>query len=90
MLEPQVVVNPLLKLGIGVALVKHGYVKDSRMPGEDSSNASVDWSSRRGGASTRQQPSEHTRKGRKRLAAVYATLGQLDHFVVLALQQHSQ
>jgi hypothetical protein len=90
MLEPQVVVNPLLKLGIGVDLVRHGYVKDSRMPGEGSSNASVEWSSRRGGASTRQQPSEHTRKGRTRLAAVCATLGQLDHFVALALQQHSQ
>ena len=79
MLEPQVVVNLLPKLGIGVDLVRHGYVKDSRMPRECSPNAN-----------TRQQPSERAQKGGTQLAAVCTTLGQLDHFVVLALQQHGQ
>ena len=32
MLEAQVVVNLLPKVGIGADLVRHGYVKDSRMP----------------------------------------------------------
>jgi hypothetical protein len=79
MLRPQIVVNLLPEFGVGVDLVRHGYVKDSRMPRECSCNAN-----------TRQQPSERARKGRTRLAAVCATLGQLDHFVVLALQQHGQ
>ena len=34
MLEPQVVVNLLSKLGIRADLVRHGYVKDSGMPRE--------------------------------------------------------
>jgi hypothetical protein len=55
---------------------------------EGSSNASAEWSTRVGGTSTRQQPSERGRKGGTHLSAVCATLGQLDHFVVLALQQH--
>jgi hypothetical protein len=79
MLHPQIVVNLLPEFGIGVDLVRHGYVKDSRMPRVFSYNAS-----------TRQQPSERARKSGTRLAAVCATLGQLDHFVVLALQQHGQ
>jgi hypothetical protein len=65
MLEPQVVVNLLPKLGIGADLVRHGYVKDSRIPRECSSNA----------ANTRQQPSERARKSRTQLAAACATLG---------------
>jgi hypothetical protein len=79
MLHSQIVVNLLPKLGIGVDLVRHGYVKDSRMPRECSYNAN-----------TRRQPSERARKSGTQLAAVCATLGQLDHFVVLALQQHGQ
>jgi hypothetical protein len=90
MLEPQVVVNLLPELCVCVDLVKHGYMEDSRMPRESSSNASGEWSTRVGGASTRQQPSERARKGGTHLSAVCATLGQLDDFVVLALQQHSQ
>jgi hypothetical protein len=79
MLEPQVVVNLLPKLGVRVDLVKPGswLVKDP-----------VEWSARVGGASTRQQPSERARKGGTHLYAVCATLGELDHFVMLALQQH--
>jgi hypothetical protein len=44
MLEPQIVVNLLPKFGIGADLVRHGYVKHSRMPSgsqekpQDSSN----------------------------------------------------
>jgi hypothetical protein len=90
MLEPQVVVNLLPKLAVRVDLVRHRswLVKDSRMPREGSSNASAEWSTRVSGASTHQQPGEHTRKGGTHLSAVCATLGQLDHFVVLSLQQH--
>jgi hypothetical protein len=79
MLEPQVVMNLLPKLCIGVDLVRHGYVKDSRMSRECSSNANA-----------RQQPSKRARKGRTQLAAVCTAFGQLNHFVVLALQQHGQ
>jgi hypothetical protein len=66
MLEPQVVVNLLPELGVGVDLVKHGswLVKDP-----------AEWSVRVGGASTRQQPSERARKGGTLLSAVCATLG---------------
>jgi hypothetical protein len=53
------------------------------MPREGSSNASTEC-----GTSTRQQRSERARKGGTHLSAVCAMLGQLDHFVVLALQQH--
>jgi len=60
------------------------------MSRESSSNASVEWSTSDGGASTRQQPSERARKGGTHLSVVCAPLGQLDHFVVLALQQHGQ
>jgi hypothetical protein len=77
MLEPQVVMNLLPKLGIGVDLVRHDYVKDSRMSRECSSNANA-----------RQQPSKRAREGRTQLAAVCTTFGQLNHFVVLTLQQH--
>jgi hypothetical protein len=90
MLEPEVVVNLLPKLGIGVDLVRHGHVKESGMPRECLSNASVEWSTSDGAANTRQQPSERVRKGGTQLAAVCATLGQLDHFVALALQQHGE
>ena len=40
MLDPQVVVNLLPELRVCVDLVRHGYVKDLRMPRESSSNAS--------------------------------------------------
>jgi hypothetical protein len=80
MLEPQVVVNLLPKFSIGMDLVRHGYVKNSRMPRECSSNA----------ANMRQQPSHRARKGRTGLVAVCATFGQLNRFIALALQQHGQ
>ena len=35
-------------------------------------------------------PSEATPKGRPHLPPVWATLGQLDHFVALALQQNGK
>ena len=60
------------------------------MPRECRSNASVEWSTSDGAANTRQQPSEPVRKGGTQLAVVCATLGQLDHFVALALQQHGE
>ena len=90
MLEPQVVVNLLPKLGIGVDLVRHGDMKDSRMARESFSNSSVERSTSDGAANTRQQPSASVRKRGTNLAAVCATLGQLDHFVALALQQNGQ
>ena len=66
MLEPQVVVNLLPKLGVGLDLVKHGswLVKDP-----------AEWSARVAGASTRQQPSERARQEETHLSAVCATLG---------------
>jgi hypothetical protein len=41
MLESQVMMNLSPKLGIGPDLARHGYVKDSRVPRECPSNASV-------------------------------------------------
>jgi hypothetical protein len=41
MLEPQVGVNLLPKLGVSADLVRHGYVKDSRMPRECSGEKSL-------------------------------------------------
>jgi hypothetical protein len=74
MLEPQVVMNLSPKLGIGADLARHGYVKDSRVPRECPSNASVEWSTSDGAANTLQHPSERARKG-TRLVAVCTTLG---------------
>ena len=90
MLEPQVVVNLLPKLGIGADLVRHGYAKDSGMPRECPSNASVERWTSHGPANTRQHPSERARKDNRRLVAACATFGQLDRFVALPLQQHGQ
>jgi hypothetical protein len=44
MLEPQVVVNLLPELGVGVHLVRHRFwlVKDSRMPRDGSYSASAE------------------------------------------------
>jgi hypothetical protein len=75
MLEPQIVVNLLPKLGIGADLVRHGYVKDSGMSRECPSNASVERSTSDGAANTRQHPSERARKGRTRRVVVCTTLG---------------
>ena len=58
------------------------------MPRKRSANASVEWSTSDGAANTPEQPSERAGKGGTHLSAVCATLGQLDHFVVLTLQQH--
>src|SRR5262249_16322595 len=90
MLEPEVVVNLLPKLGIGVDLVRHGHLKESGMPREGPSNASVEWSTSDGAANRRQQPSERVRKGGTQRAWVWGTVGQVDEFVALALQQHGQ
>jgi hypothetical protein len=79
MLEPQVVVNLSPELRVGADVMKHGswFVKHSR-----------EWLARVGAAATRQQPGEHARRGEPFQCAVCATLGYVDHFVVLALQQH--
>ena len=90
MLESQVVVNLLPKLGIGADLVRHGYAKDSRMPGECPSNAAVERSTSHGTANTRRQPGEGARKANTRLVGVCPMFGQLDHSLALALQQHGQ
>jgi hypothetical protein len=79
MLEPQIVVNLLPELGVGVDLVKHGSWLAKGLS---------EWSTRVGDASTGQQPSEHARKAETQLSTVRATLGQLDRFVVSTLQQH--
>ena len=58
------------------------------MPRESLSNASMERSTTDWAANTHQQPIESVRKRGTNLAAVCATLGQLDHLVTLALQQH--
>ena len=73
MLESQVVVNLLPELSVCVDLVRHGYLEDSRMPRESSSNASAEWPTRVGGTSTRKQPGERARKGGTHLSMVCAT-----------------
>jgi hypothetical protein len=86
MLEPQVVVNLLPKLGIGVDLVRHGDVKDSRMPRECSANASAECSIRDGVATTCKQPGEHAWKGWTVIFAVRTALSRFEHFFALTFQ----
>jgi hypothetical protein len=75
MLESKVVVNLLSKLGIGVDFVRHGYVKESKMPRECSDDASLECMTSHGAANTRQQPSERAWKCHTQLVAVCETLG---------------
>jgi hypothetical protein len=92
MLDSQIIVNLLLELGVGVDLVKH-----DNSPGERFKCAARPFPERLGGivdrvcaVSARQQPSEGIPKGGTCVLAVCTTLGQLNYFVTLALQQHGQ
>ena len=86
MLDPQVVVNLLPELSVCLDLVRHGYVKDLRMPRESSSNASPEYPTSSG-------PLDHAPtilNDGVSMLGVCAALGQLDRFVALSLQQHGQ
>ena len=92
MLDPQVAVNLLPELGVGVDLVRHGtwLGEGFKHPRDDSHQGLggiVDEPSRRTRA---ERPSEGTPNGGTHVLAVCATPGQLDYFVALALQQHGQ
>ena len=92
MLDPQIVVNLSPELAVSMDLVRHG-----NLLGEGSSVARnrsyrglggiVDERSSRECAPP---SSEATPKGSSYLPLLCATLGQLDHFVPLALQQNCQ
>ena len=85
MLNPQVVVNLLPQLSVCLDLVRHGYVKDLRMP-RSSSNASPEYPAR-------SCPAEHMPtilNDGVSMLGVCAALGQLDCFMALPLQQHRQ
>ena len=92
MLDPQIVVNLLPELGVGVDLVKHGnwFGKDSSAPRDDSLKRSTESSTSDGAVSGGQQPSEVTPQDGARVLALCATPSQLDYFVALTLQQHGQ
>ncbi|MFZ0915483.1 MAG: hypothetical protein WAN04_01185 [Candidatus Udaeobacter sp.] len=92
MLHPQVVVNLLPKLGVAVNLVSHRYCL-----GDDSSVARNGSQGGLGGIVDERScsecsppPSEATPKWSSHLPPMCGTLGQLDHFVALALQQNGQ
>jgi hypothetical protein len=83
MLDPQIVVNLLLELGVGMDLMKHaiGLAKDSSV----ARDVDQRW---RGERAVR--PSKGTPKGGTHVPALCALPSQLDYFVALALQQHGE
>src|SRR6267378_345613 len=92
MLDPQVAVNLLPELGVGVDLVRHGnWLGEKFRCGAGRSDkglgAIVDERWRRESAP---QPSERTPKGGTHVLAVRATPGYLDYFIALAFQQNRE
>jgi hypothetical protein len=92
MLDPQVVVYLLPKLGVGVDLVSHCHWLGERFKYAlerflQSLGGIVDQRWHRGRAP---KANLGTPKGRTHLLTVCSTLGQLDRFAALALQQHGQ
>src|SRR6476659_8350963 len=92
MLHPQVVVNLSPELAVSMDLVRHGNLlgKGSSVARNRSHrglNGIVDARSCR---ECVPPPSEAAPKGSSHLPPVCATLGQLDHFVALPLQQNGQ
>ena len=83
MLNPQIVVNLLLELGVGMDLMKHaiGLAKDSSV----ARDVDQRWRGERAVG-----PSEGIPKGGAHVPAACATPGQLDYLVALALQQHGE
>ncbi len=67
-----------------------GLVKDSSVPGEGSDKGLGGIVDDRWRRERAVRPSEGTPKGGTHALAVGATLGQLDYFVALALQQHGE
>ena len=93
MLDPQIVVNLFLELGVGVDLVKHGNlasVKDSSPARYGSDKGLGRIADERWRRERAVRPSEGIPKGGTHVLVVCATVGQLDYFVALALQQHGQ
>ena len=92
MLDPQIVVNLLLELGVGVDLVIHGYasVKDlcvARDGSDKGFGGNVDEPWRPEHAV---RPSKGIPKDGMLVFAVRTTLVQLDDCLALALQQHGK
>jgi len=92
MLEPQVLVNLLLELGVGMDLVRHGNWLGKRFKYgaelfSQGLEGIVDECLRR---EPTERPSEGTAKGGTDVLPVCATPGDLEFFVALALQQHGE
>ena len=93
MLDPQIVVNLLLKFGVRVDRMRHGNwpsVKNSSAArdGSDESSARTAYGHRCRKRAPR--PGEGIPKGGAHMVALCTTRGQLAYFVALALQQHGQ
>src|SRR6202040_75609 len=93
MLDPQIVVNLLLEFGVRVDLMRHGNWPRSeiqgrreRYPTKGSARLADEHRCRK----RPPRPGEGTPKGGAHVLALCTTPGQLDYFVALALQQHSQ
>ena len=92
MLDPQVVVNLLLELGVGVDLIYMAIVlvKDSRVTRDSSDKGLGKIADQRWRRERAVRPSEGIPKGGTNVVTLCATPGQLDYFVALALQQHGK
>ena len=92
MLDPQIVVNLLLELGVGVDLMIHDYCPGERFKyardGSDKGLGRI--ADERWRRERTVRPSEGTPKGGTQVLAVCATPGQLDYSVALVLQQQGQ
>jgi hypothetical protein len=93
MLDPQIVVNLLLEFGVRVDLMRHGYWPRSKIQGRRERYPTKGAARMADGHRCRKRPprpGEGTPKDGAHLVALCTTQGQLDYFVALALQQHSQ
>ena len=93
MLDPQIVVNLLLEFGVRVDLIRHGNWPRSKIQGRRERYPTKGSARMADGHRCRKRPprpGEGTPKDGAHVLALCTTPGQLDYFVALALQQHSQ
>jgi hypothetical protein len=92
MLDPQIVVNLLLELGVSVDLVIHGdcLVKDLSVARDGADQGLGGIVDGRWCSECAARPSEGIPNGGTQVLAVCAAPGELDYFATLALQQHGE
>ena len=93
MLDPQIVVDLLLEFGVRVDWMRHGNWPRSKIQRRRErypTKGSARMADGHGCRKRPPRPGEGTPKGGAHVLALCTTPGQLDYFVALALQQHSQ